>query len=130
MEQGQAQTSSLIQVPAQTVDFKPKADRSFKLVFETRELSGDDVKLLVDTFQGEGWLVFKPNSQGVLQGEIPEEAAEAGMKSPSLRLRNRLYVLYKQKDIKVDFESFYRTYIERKIEEIDEQLESGDNNVK
>lgn len=117
--------TQLVQIPAQLVGFNPKQDRSWKLAFETRELPSEQVKLLADNFQGEGWLVWKANSE-VTQDEVPEGNAEPGTKSASRRLRDRLFILYKQKDIRVDFESFYRTSMERFIEQVDEKLEPED----
>ena len=107
--------SDLVQVPAIVVNMNPKADRSWKLVFETRELSGDEVKILADSFQGEGWLVFKPN-EDIKQSEIPADVADSGTKSQSQRLRDVLFVLWKQKGGKGDFESFYRVNLEKFIE--------------
>lgn len=100
----------------------PRADRSWKIVFETRELSGDEVKLLADNFQGEGWLVFKPNSD-ISLAEIPQDQAEPGTKSQSKRLRDVIFILWKQKGGKGDFETFYRVYLEKLIEYTKSKLE-------
>lgn len=94
----------------------PRGDRSWKLTFETRELTGDEVKVLADHYQGEGWLVFKPNSDGLEIGEVPKGNAEAGTKSQSSRLRAVIYLDWKQHGSKGDFEAFYRTYYEKLIE--------------
>lgn len=118
--------SDLIQVPSQVIDMKPRQDRSWKISFETRELTGEQVKLLADAFQGEGWLVFKPNSQGIDLSDIPDAEAEAGTKKPSQRLRAAIMVLYKQKGSKADPESFYRTYMEKLIDYVKSQLEPDD----
>lgn len=108
--------AELIQVPAQVVNLSPKQDRSWKLVFETRELSGDEVKILADNFQGEGWLVFKPNADGVLPEEVPTSSADAGVKSQAQRLRGAIMVLWKRTGGKGDPEAFYRTMTEKLIE--------------
>lgn len=114
--------SELVQVPAQVVNMNPRADRSWKLVFETRELTGEEVKILADNFQGEGWLVFKPNSD-IVPAEIPGEDADSGSKSQSQRLRDVIYILWKQKGGKGDFVTFYRVYLERLIEFTKTKLE-------
>lgn len=111
----------LISVPAQVVNMNPKADRSWKLIFETRELSGDEVKILADNFQGEGWLVFKPNEEVAL-ADIPEGVADAGVKSPSQRLRGKIFILWKALGGKGDFEAFYRTYLDKLIEYVDSKI--------
>ena len=112
----------LVQVPAQVVNMNPKADRSWKLVFETRELNGDEVKILADNFQAEGWLVFKPNDT-ITPEDIPEGDADSGVKSQSKRLRDVSYILWKQKGERGDFETFYRVYLEKLIEFTKSKLE-------
>lgn len=113
--------SDLIQVPAQVVGMNPRQDRSWLLKLETRELSGDEVKILADNFQGEGWLVFKPNDN-IAAEEIPQGNADSGTKSQSQRLRDVIFVLYKQKGGSSDFETFYRVTLEKLIEFIKSQL--------
>lgn len=112
----------LISVPALVQGMTPKQDRSWKLTFETRELSGDEVKILADNFQGEGWLVFKPNSEGISLKEVPTETADAGMKTPSQRLRASIMVWYKLSGTKGDPEAFYRTTMEKLIEFVQSKI--------
>lgn len=114
--------ADLVSVPASVEGMNPLKDRSWKIVFNTRELSGDEVSILADAFQGEGWLVYKPNGEVKLE-DVPEGHAEVGQKSPSQRLRAKIYIWWKQRGGKGDFESFYRTSMERVIEYIDEKLE-------
>lgn len=114
----------LIQIPAQVAGMNPRADRSWRIVFETQELSGEDVKILADAFQGQGWLVYKPNSE-VEVADIPEGYADPGVKSPSQRLRAKIFILWKQKGSKGEFEGYYRTAIERLVAIIDAQLEDN-----
>jgi hypothetical protein len=114
----------LIQVPAQVVDLKPRQDKSWKISFETRELGGDEVGFLADNFQGEGWLVFKANADGIEVEDIPESEAESGVKTPSQRLRAKIFILWKQHGSKPrDFESFYRTTMQKFEEAIESKLE-------
>lgn len=115
-------TRELVSVPAQVINMNPKQDRSWKLVFETRELSGDEVKILADNFQGEGWLLFKPNGN-ITQDEVPDSDADSGIKSQSKRLRDVIFILWKQKGERDDFESFYRVYLEKLIEFTKSKLE-------
>lgn len=110
------ESEELVSVPAQVMNMNPKADRSWKLVFETRELTGEEVKILADNFQGEGWLLFKPNSDGINYSEVPKEKADAGMKTQAQRLRGAIMVLWQHSGRKGDPEAFYRTFTEKLIE--------------
>lgn len=112
----------LLQVPAQVTDIRPKADKSVKLSFETRELRGEEAALLFDNLQGEGWLVFSPNSKGITEEEIPKDIAYNGAKSQSKRLRDVIYVYWKQQGENGDFETFYRVTLEKLIEHIKSKL--------
>lgn len=106
----------LISVPAQVIGLSPKQDRSWKLTFETRELAGEEVKILADNFQGEGWLLFSPNDDGISYKEVPVEKADAGMKTQAQRLRGAIMVLWRSSGSKGDPEAFYRTFTEKLIE--------------
>jgi hypothetical protein len=101
---------------------KPRADKSWKIVFETRELTGSEVALLADNLQGEGWLVFKPNAE-ITAGELPTGNAESGTKSQSQRLRDVIFILWKQRGGRGDFETFYRVSLEKLIEHVKTQLD-------
>ena len=116
------EAKELIQIPAQVIDLKPYADKSWKLVFNTRELTGEEVALVADSLQGEGWLVYSPNKE-VTDADIPETKADSGGNSPSQRRRAIIFVLWKQRGSKGDFETFYRVSIEKLIEHIGAQLE-------
>jgi hypothetical protein len=118
---------NLVSVPAQVMGMNPKADRSWTIKFETRELSGEEVKILADAFQGEGWLLFKPNSDDAIEaGEIPKIDADAGIESPSVRLRKRMYVYWKQQNRKESFEAFYMTQMNKSIEFWESKLEPSE----
>ncbi len=114
-------SKSKVTLPASVIDMKPRADRSWKLSFETRELSGEEVAMLADALQGEGWLLYSPNE--IQQKDIPEENVESGAKSQSKRLRDVTFILWKQSGEKGDFETFYRTYLEKLIEFTKAKLE-------
>lgn len=113
----------LIQVPVLVTGFRPKADRSWKLEFETRELIGSEVAMLADNYQGEGWLVFKPNAQGIDLKEVPTNDADAGVKSPAQRLRAVVFKYWKQNVDKGDFEAYWRAYVQKQIEQIGEKID-------
>lgn len=117
-----------ITLPVEVVDIRPRADRSVKLSFETREISGEEAAILFDNFQGAGWLLFSPNE--IKEADTPDVPAEPGTKTPSQRLRASIMVLWKQQGAKGDPESFYRTYVERLIEFVQSKLSAGDTPMK
>lgn len=105
----------IVSVPAMVVGMSPKQDRSWKLVFETRELAGEEVKILADNYQGEGWLLFKPNGT-ITEADLPIGDANAGMRTPSQRLRSVMMVYHRQHGIKTDPNAFYATELEKIID--------------
>lgn len=116
----------LIQVPVLVTNFKPRKDRSWRIEFETRELSGDEVKLLAESYQGEGYLVFKPNASDIALEDIPEGEADAGVKTPSHRYRSKLYVYWKQHggvEAMGSFDNFYRAHYDKLGEVLESKLE-------
>jgi hypothetical protein len=114
-----------ILIPVAVSGLKPRKDKSWTLSFETgRELSGEEVSVLVDHFEGEGWLQFSPNED---IPPPPDNPADAGVKSPSERLRSHLYALYRQRGSKGSFPSFYGAYIDKLLENIRERLDQEDS---
>jgi LPS sulfotransferase NodH len=90
-------------------------------------LKGDDVALLADNFQGEGWLLFKPNADGVRPEELPSESADAGVKTAAQRLRATIMVLWRQTGSSGDPEAFYRNTMAKLQEYILSKIPEGDN---
>jgi hypothetical protein len=115
--------ADLLQVPSQVMDFRPRADGSYKLTFETRTLTGEEVALLANNFRGEGWLVFRPNAASIELGDIPHTDADAGLESPSSRLRKRIYILWDQEGRKGSFDNYYLATIGKFMEYIESRLE-------
>lgn len=114
----------LVQLPVIITGMSLKADKSWKLAFETRELGGDEIAILTANLQAEGWLVYKPNEIRV--EDVPKGEADSGTKSQSKRLRDVTFILWKQLGEKNDFESFYRMRMEELIEVIKAKLEPED----
>ena len=115
--------SRLVKVPAEFIKPVFKADRSVRLEFETGELSGNDVAILSDLRQAVGWLMFSENEVE----EVPQEQAnpELTTKTPSERLRNVLYVHWKQakKEAYPSFSVYYDIAMERLIDTVKSWLD-------
>lgn len=108
--------------PAQLTKVETRADRTVKLVFDTREL-GEDSSALFKLAHSEGWLLFSSNELN--ESDIPDEKADAmtSTKTQAQRLRATLFVLWKQRGANGDFEAYYRTQLERIIESVKDKLE-------
>ncbi len=90
--------------------FSSRADGSAGLRFVSNELSGSDFAALKDSHNQFGWVVFKENE---LQDEdIPTETAPQEGKTPSQRLRDRMYVYWVKKGISSDFDAWRRQQLE------------------
>ncbi len=73
-----------------------KADNSAKLTFiTTLEVPNEDFAQLDAERNSTGWLLFKDNS--INEEDIPKEQAPGQAKSPTARLRARMYVFYNKK---------------------------------
>lgn len=101
-----------------------KADGSVKLEFETREFNGQEATVIMEQRQKEGWLLFSPNKDMDIV-DIPDERADAmtGQKTQAQRLRAVMFRLWEQKGKKGDFESYYRSMMEKIIEQMKEKLD-------
>lgn len=100
-----------------------RKDRSFKIVFESQEIGSEQASNMFGMMDSCGWLIFAPyeRSEVVIPNDPPPEFK--AQKSYSQRLREVLYVLWKQKGKVGDSESFYREHMERFIQNIKDRLE-------
>ena len=102
-------------LPAIFSKITSRADKSYKMEFESRELSGQDANILLGLLQQEGFLLFSPNP--IQEADIPTEKSDSGtdFKSPSKRLRDRLAVYYinVKKGERHNFEAWYVSELER-----------------
>jgi hypothetical protein len=114
--------SQAVQLPVLLDKITTLKDGSFKVVFETRELSANDGSILLSLRNNEGWLTFSANQQTthtIPEDPLPEFKNE---KSQSQRLRAVLYRLWEQQGKADDFELFYRVRMERIINSVKEKL--------
>lgn len=98
-----------------------RKDRSWKIAIETQELTGEQVATLSD-YSGQHVKILMTD-EGVSNEMIEtfrnmEVLAEEGSKTPSKRLRDHLYIYWKQKRIDTEFETWYRQKIENIISKI------------
>lgn len=101
-----------------------RKDGSLKMSFESQELNAKDGAALLDMRNKIGWLLF--SAEQITEEDVPEEKIEAdfdGEKTPSQRLRSVMFVYWKQKGKKESFNDFYRSQMEKWIDQIKECLE-------
>lgn len=91
-----------------------RKDRSSVLKFETRELQPSELIALMALEGAEGFLQFSPNQDF---DEVPEEHARVNdLLTGSQRLKNALYVVFKQETTKGTYVGLFQQYYDQKIE--------------
>lgn len=101
-------------LPAQINPPRLRKDGSASMSFDTRELTAEEIFTIMSLRHTEGWLAFAPNENEI---EIPEEQATLeDEKSPSERLKNVLYVFYKQETEAGRFIGLFETFRKEKME--------------
>lgn len=107
--------SDKVLLPVILTKVATKADRTLSLSFNTREL-GKDASILFELILQEGYLLFSPNDD-ITADDIPDVTPDAGVnsKSPSQRLRDRMYVYFKnvKKGEDKNFQIWYGSELER-----------------
>ncbi len=111
----------MITLPVQLNPISRRKDKSVKLSLETRELNHEEILTLMSLEGQEMWLCLAPNAE---QLEVPEERAEVDEKSPSERLRNVLFVWYKQETENGKYVGLFETFKREKLEKIIEGVKS------
>jgi len=113
--------SSTFQAPAILTRIAYTKDGGLSIGFSTNELSDED-KVIAARYHGKfGFLLFKENQ--FKEEEIPDTDATDETKSPSQRLRAALFVMWKQRGSKGDFEVFYRQQMEAAIDRVKRLLD-------
>ncbi len=113
----------MLKVPSQIEEFKSRADGTWVLKVSTQELAPEDITEIAIQKGKLGYFVFAAQEH-IADTDIPTEQIEfKGEKTPSQRLRGVLYKLYEQDHAGFkDFEGFYRSRVERLIDQIKEKL--------
>ncbi len=110
-----------VEVPARLNGLSTKVDGSLSLRFETGiELSPEETALLISYVKAEGWLLFSMNE--FQESDVPKENAPSTGKSAAKRLRDVLFVYWKENVNSGDFEVFYKRKMESIIESVKEKL--------
>ncbi len=97
------------QVPSTITKITTMADKSLRLQVDTQELSQADKAMVFGLHDVLGVFVF--SEADITEADLidlPEVIVEKNEKTPSQRLRDRLYVVYKQTINKSDFDGWYK----------------------
>lgn len=121
----------LLQFPAELINYRTyTTKRNVQIQFELQEnLSPEHIAQLLKSKGMTGWLVFSATDQQVRPEEIPEMPVEPkGGKTPSQRLYNVLFVLFKslQEEGRLDkttnFNHWREDYMEKVIDMVKAKL--------
>jgi hypothetical protein len=113
--------SEVFQAPAILNSIAYTKDGGLRLGFITNEL-GNEEKVIAGKFYSRfGFLLFKENA--FKEADVPASDATDETKSPAQRLRATLFVLWKQRGAKGDFEAFYRENMEKAITRVKNLLD-------
>lgn len=117
----------MILITALLKSFRALADRSISIVFETNELPPDQVAEISRHLQSFGFLAFKKDEFKSEQIKLLDESKvsyEDNTKTPSKRLRDVLFVAWKQSNQGYEnFEDYYKFKIELFINHIKSKLD-------
>lgn len=107
----------IFQVPSEISKIITMSNRCLRLNVDTEEnLNDEQISRLFNLYEKRGWFSF--NVSRIREEDLidlPEIKVEKGEKTPAKRLRDRMFVYYKQnKNAKGDgFEDFYKTSLEK-----------------
>lgn len=109
-----------IEVPSQISKVSTLAGGGMSLVVHTQDMT-DAEKVTLMSFQNKaGYFLFSENEFS--EDDVPKQDAQYEGKTPSQRLRDVLFVYYKQIGSTEDFETYYRSQIEKIIFKVKEKL--------
>ena len=115
--------ANIIHLPVLIDKLATLKDGSVKVSLETRELPADQMTSLFNLRNQEAWCLLSANQ--IDESEVPKEKADPVLstKTASQRMRNVIYILYKQGGMQGDFESYYNSTMERIIETLKDRIE-------
>ena len=117
---------ALFQVPAQIMEVNAKPNKLVKMKIETQENLTESIVGRLASMAGKmGWFTFSVDKEIKPEDllDLPALKFDKSEKSPSIIMRNVLYILWEQKGKPTDtFDEFYRRYMEKIINQIKDLL--------
>lgn len=115
-------SKDIFTVPAVLDGFRPLKDGGASMTFHTQELSKQHKVEIMEYYDTFGHLLFSKNE--INMSDVPKGNALSDQgKSPAQRLRNSLFVLWKQQDKGGDFDAWYKQQMELIINQVKERLD-------
>ena len=120
----------LLMIPCSIEGVSTRKDKTLKVTIETQEMSPDKIAQLMSLWvNGYGIMCFKgeqfSHDEQELMNSIKLSAEELGAKTPSERLRNTLYVLFKDNPKGFQtIDSVYLNHMEEIINMIKRRLDN------
>jgi len=100
-----------IQFSAEIEDVKARKDRTLSIKISTQELSSEDMGMIFDMFGKQVWCGMSETA--IQKLDVPDELPEfAGEKSPSKRLKDRMFVYYTKTYSDNGFNRWYENALE------------------
>ena len=113
-----------ISTPAIVTSIRAKVDHSLSFSVSTPELDNTEKVAFMELQGMNTTMTIVPLDElNVLEMKVKGDLEQ---KTPSQRLRNVLYILWKQGHTDTDFEEFYKKQMETIIGKVKEKLESED----
>ncbi len=101
----------MLKLPATFDRFSSRSDGSYGLSFSSQEADLGELAMLHGHVRQFGWLLFK--EQEIKDEDIPDEDPDDDSKTPSQRLRSRMFVYWKSKVNDGDFKKWYQGQMEK-----------------
>jgi hypothetical protein len=92
-----------------------RKDRSLKITLSTPELAPSEGSILLSLANQQAFAYISPNAIQEADLSVPGAVQEVGTKSPSKRLKDRMFVYFTQHLLKPkeEFNAWYETALER-----------------
>lgn len=117
-----------VKLPVIIDSLATRVDGSIKITMSTRELPPQDSARLFELRGTEGWAIFSPNEIKDEDVTLPTDTADAGVgsKTPSKRLRDRMFVFFKEvvHGEAADFDLWYSRELDRLGQKYLEKVEN------
>jgi hypothetical protein len=102
-----------ITLPVTIEQIATRVDNTIKIVIATQDLPPEDAVILFQLKGSLGYMMFSKEFETEMPENLPKPQAMEG-KTPSQRLRDRMFVYFKESNIKnISFDNWYVNEVDR-----------------